>query len=156
MGYSPLGPNILIKENSSLLINFSINSNIISILLFIYLFWQCWIFIVGQAFLQLWQVEATLQLQCMGFSLQWLLLLQSMGFKQAHRFQQLWPLDPVVVAPEIQSTSSIALAHRLSCFTARGVFPDQGSNPCLLHWLVDSSPLSHQGSPASILKYTIL
>ena len=35
MGYSPLGPNILIKENSSLLTNVSINSNIISILLFI-------------------------------------------------------------------------------------------------------------------------
>ena len=35
VGYSPLGPNILIKENSSLLINFSINSNITSILFLI-------------------------------------------------------------------------------------------------------------------------
>ena len=28
-----------------------------------------------------------------------------------------------------------------------GIFPDQGSNPCLLHWQVDSLLLSHQGSP---------
>ena len=30
---------------------------------------------------------------------------------------------------------------------SRGIFPTQGSNPCLLHWQVDSLPLSHQGSP---------
>ena len=29
------------------------------------------------------------------------------------------------------------------------VHPDQGSNLCLLHWQVDSLPLSHQGSPSS-------
>ena len=28
-----------------------------------------------------------------------------------------------------------------------GLFPDQGLNPCLLHWQVDSLPLSHQWSP---------
>ena len=28
----------------------------------------------------------------------------------------------------------------------QGIFPTQGSNPGLLHWQVDSSPLSHQGS----------
>ena len=27
------------------------------------------------------------------------------------------------------------------------LFPDQGSNLCLLHWQADSLPLSHQGSP---------
>ena len=26
-----------------------------------------------------------------------------------------------------------------------GIFPDQGLNPCLLHWQVDSLSLSHQG-----------
>ena len=30
---------------------------------------------------------------------------------------------------------------------ACGIFPDQGLNPCLLHWQADSLPLSHQGSP---------
>ena len=40
----------------------------------------------------------------------------------------------------------------LSCSAAGGIFPDQGSNPCLLHWQVDSLPLSHQGSPQSIVR----
>ena len=38
---------------------------------------------------------------------------------------------------------------RLSCSAACGIFLDQGLNPCLLHWQVDSLPLSHQGSPAN-------
>ena len=37
--------------------------------------------------------------------------------------------------------------HRLSGSAACGVFLDWESNPCLLHWQADSSPLSHQGSP---------
>ena len=37
----------------------------------------------------------------------------------------------------------------LSSSSAHGIFPDQGSNPCLLHWQADSLPLSHQGSPSS-------
>ena len=35
-------------------------------------------------------------------------------------------------------------------FLLQGVFQTQGSNPhllCLLHWQMDSLPLSHQGSP---------
>ena len=31
----------------------------------------------------------------------------------------------------------------LSCFLAAGVFPNQGSNPCSLHWQVDSQLLDH-------------
>ena len=52
------------------------------------------------------------------------------------------------------SCSSRALRHRLNscgprlgCSAACGTFPDQGSNPCLLHWQADSLPLSHLGSP---------
>ena len=37
----------------------------------------------------------------------------------------------------------------LSCYTSCGTFPDQRWNPCLVHWQVDSSPLSHQGIPIS-------
>ena len=40
------------------------------------------------------------------------------------------------------------MAHGLSCSTACGIFPDQGLNPCPLHWQVDSQPLLCQGSPA--------
>ena len=31
-------------------------------------------------------------------------------------------------------------------FLLQGIFPTQGSNLCLLHWQVDSLPLSHLGS----------
>ena len=39
------------------------------------------------------------------------------------------------------------MAHGPSCSAACGIFPDQGSNPCPLHWQADSQPLRHQGSP---------
>ena len=42
---------------------------------------------------------------------------------------------------------SVVVAHGPSCSVACGVFPDQGSNPCPLHWQADSQPLRHQGSP---------
>ena len=40
----------------------------------------------------------------------------------------------------------IVVVHRLSHSVACGIFQDQGSNPCLLHWQADSLPLSHQGN----------
>ena len=39
------------------------------------------------------------------------------------------------------------LSHSAAC----GIFPDQGSNLSLLHWQVDSLPLSLQGSPCCLL-----
>ena len=42
---------------------------------------------------------------------------------------------------------SVIVAHGPSCSTACGIFPDQGLNPCPLHWQADSQPLRHQGSP---------
>ena len=39
------------------------------------------------------------------------------------------------------------MAHRLSCSASCGIFLDQGSNPCPLHWQADSQSLCHQGSP---------
>ena len=47
------------------------------------------------------------------------------------------------VAPRLQNTGLIVVVHGLSC----SIFPTQGSNPHLLHWQVDSLPLSHQRSP---------
>ena len=44
-------------------------------------------------------------------------------------------------------TGSVVVAHGPSCSAACGIFPDQGSNPCPLHWQADSQPLRHQGSP---------
>ena len=57
----------------------------------------------------------------------------------------------VVAGPWLQSTGSIVVAHRLSCSTTCGIFLDQESNSCLLHWKVDSLPLSHQGSPINMI-----
>ena len=68
-------------------------------------------------------------LWCMGFSLQWLLLLQSMGSRH--------------VASEV-------VVHGLSCPMACGIFLDR-LNHCLLHRQADSLPLDHQGSPSSFL-----
>ena len=44
----------------------------------------------------------------------------------------------VVVAPRLWSTGSIVVAHELSCSAACGVFPDHGSNLCLLQCQKDS------------------
>ena len=68
--------------------------------------------------------------RCAGLSLSWPLLLQSTSSRHA---------------------GSVVVAHGPSCSTACGIFPDQGSNPCSLHWQADSQPLHHQGSPCSLL-----
>ena len=48
---------------------------------------------------------------------------------------------------------SSALGHGLSCSAPCGIFPDWGSNPCLLHWQADSLPLSHQGNLCVIFNW---
>ena len=65
---------------------------------------------------------------------------------QAHGLQQLQHPGSIVEACGLQSAGSVVVAHGLSCSTARGIFPDQGSNPRPLHWQADSQPLRHQGS----------
>ena len=71
--------------------------------------------------------------------------------------------DPVAAACGLRSCDSRALEHRLSsvvhglsCSTACVILPDQGLDPFLLHWQVDSLPLSHQGSPGIFLKLIII
>ena len=44
----------------------------------------------------------------------------------------------VVAVPGLQSLGSVVVEDSLSCSMACGIFPDQGSNLCLLHWRVDS------------------
>ena len=46
---------------------------------------------------------------------------------------------------ELQHVGSIDVAHRLSCSVAGGIFSDQESNPCLLHWQAGSLPLRQEG-----------
>ena len=60
-------------------------------------------------------------LWCAGFSLRWLLWLQSTG---------LGTLASVVGAGGLQSVGSGVVAHRFSCSMAYEVFLGQGLNPC--------------------------
>ena len=46
-----------------------------------------------------------------------------------------------------------SMAHGFSCSAACGIFPDQGMKLCLLHWKIDSSPLSHQGNPLHVFDH---
>ena len=62
---------------------------------------------------------------CTSFSLQWLLLLWSTGSRRAG-------------FSSCGSRASVVVAHGLSCSAACEIFPDQGSNPCPLHWQADS------------------
>ena len=102
------------------------------LILFIYLFiYGC----VGSSFLCRLSLVAVSggdsSSRCAGLSLSRPLLLRSTGSRRA---------------------GSVIVAHGPSCSAACGIFPNQGSNPCSLHWQADSQPLHHQGSP----KYSVL
>ena len=101
--------------------------------LFIYLFiyfWLCWVFVSVRGLSPVAASGGHSSLRCAGLSLSWPLLLRSTGSRRA---------------------GSVIVAHGASCSAACGIFPDQGSNPCPLHWQADSQPLRHQGSPGFCL-----
>ena len=58
----------------------------------------------------------------------------------------------LVAEHRLQTRRLSNCGHGPSCSAACGIFPDQGSNPCPLHWQADSQPLRHQGSPKTILR----
>ena len=93
--------------------------------LFIYL-WLCWVFGSVRGFSLVVASGGHSSSRCAGLSLSRPLLLRSTGSRRA---------------------ASVVVAHGPSCSAARGIFPDQGSNPCPLHWQADFQPLCHQGSP---------
>ena len=53
-----------------------------------------------------------------------------------------------VAEHRLQTRRLSSCGSRAQCSTACGIFPDQGSNPCPLHWQADSQPLRHWGSPS--------
>ena len=78
-------------------------------------------------------------------------LLSSLGARASHcssfsccRAQPPGHVGAAAAAPWLSSRTA------LSCCTTCGILPDQGWNPCLLHWQADAFPLSHQGSPGHI------
>ena len=90
------------------------------LILFIYL-WLCWVFVSVRGLSLVAASGGHSSSRCAGLSLSRPLLLRSAG--------------------------SVTVAHGPSCSTACGILPDQGSNPCPLHWQADSQPLRRQGSP---------
>ena len=92
--------------------------------------WLCWVFISVRGLSLVAASGGHSSSRCAGLLLSRPLLLGSTGSRCA---------------------GSVVVAHGPSCSTACGIFPDQGSNPCPLHWQADSQPLHHQGSPLNLL-----
>ena len=100
--------------------------NLFFFLIYFYIyFWLCWIFVSVRGLSPVAASGGHFSSQCAGLSLSRPLLLQSTGSRRA---------------------ASVVVAHGPSCSAACGILPDQGSNPCPLHWQADSQPLSHQGN----------
>ena len=93
---------------------------------FIY-FWVCWVFVSVRGLSPVAASGGRSSSRCAGLSLSRPLPLRSTGSRRA---------------------GSVIVAHGPSCSAACGIFPDQGSNQCPLHWQADSQPLRHQGSPS--------
>ena len=93
--------------------------------LFIYL-WLCWVFASVRGLPLAAASGGHSPSRRAGLPSSWPLLLRSTGSRRS---------------------GSAIVAHGRSCSVACGIFPDQGSNPCPLHWQADSQPLRHQGSP---------
>ena len=84
-------------------------------------------------------------LQCTGSSLWWLLLLWVTGSRV--QVSVVVACGLIVVIPRLYSTGSVVVVRGCSCSAACGIFLDQGWNPCVLHWQVDSLSLRDQGRP---------
>ena len=107
-----------------------------SFLFFIYL-WLHWVFVAVRGLSLVAVRGGQTSLRCTVFSLRWPLLLWSMGSRHASFSscgtwaQQLWLVGSIAQAQQLWRTGLVAPRHV-------GSSPDQGSNPCLLHWQVDS------------------
>ena len=84
--------------------------------------------------------------------MQGLSLVAASGGHSSSRCAGLSLLQPLLLrSTSSRRAGSVVVAHGPSCSAACGIFPDQGSNPCPLHWQADSQPLRHQGSPENQL-----
>ena len=104
-------------------------------ILFIY-FWLHRVFVALLRFSLVAGSRGCSLLQCMGFSMRWLLLLRITNSKTCRL--QLLQLPG-------SRAQSIDVAHMLHLSTACGTSPDQGLNLCPLHWQADSLPLAPPG-----------
>ena len=119
--------------DTSILFFFNIYFFKFFIYLFIFYLWLCWVFV----------------------SVRGLSLVVASGGLSSSRWAGLSLSRPLSSrCTGSRSAGSEIVAHGLSCSAACGIFPDQGSNPCPLHWQADSQPLRHQGSPT--LSFTVI
>ena len=81
--------------------------------LWYFFFWLCWLFVSVWGLSLVAASGGHSSSRCAGLSLSRPHLLQSTGSRRA---------------------GSVVVAHGPSCSAARGIFPDQGLNPCPLHW----------------------
>ena len=92
--------------------------------------WLCWLFVAALTFSHCWEWGRL-------FSCSTRLLIASLVLEHG-----LWG-----------TPASGAVTYQLNCCVACGIHPDQGPNPCPLHWQADSLPLDHQAGPrASLLR----
>ena len=106
----------------------NIHFGLLAFFFFLIYLWLCWVFI----------------------SVRGLSLVVVSGGHSSSRCTGLSPSRPLLLrSTSSRCAGSAVVAHGPSCSAACGIFPDQGSNPCPLHWQVDSQPLRHQGSPDS-------
>ena len=103
---------------------------------FFFFFLNIYLFI----YLWLWWVFASVR----GLS-----LVVASGGHSSSQCADLSPLRPLPLrSTGSRRAGSAIVAHGPSRSVACGILPDQGSNPCPLHWQADSQPLRHQGSPS--------
>ena len=124
-----------LKWHKYIIIIFFLNGSDVLLAIFFFFFnlfylWLCWVFISVRGLSPVVASRGHSSSRCTGLSLSRPLLLRSTGSRCA---------------------GSAIVAHGPSRSAACGIFPDQGSNPCPLHWQADSQPLRHQGSPTNIL-----
>ena len=113
---------------------FFLNNSSCFFLFFIFYLWLCWVFVSVRGLSPVAASGGHSSSRCGGLSLSRPLSLRSTGSRRA---------------------GSVVVAHGSSCSAACGIFPDQGSNPCPLHWQADSQPLRHQGSPLPSFLYLL-
>ena len=109
---------------------------LINLFIFYYFYlWLCWVFVSVLGLSPVATSGGHSSSRCAGLSLSWPLLLRSTGSRRA---------------------GSVIVAHGSSRSAACGIFPDQASNPCPLHWQADSQPLRHQGNPTMYFLFMAL
>ena len=122
----------LVKFKEAWLLNYMVRGYLV-FLFFCFLFffnlfylWLCWVFVSVRGLSLVVASRGHSSSRCAGLSLSRPLLLRNTGSRRA---------------------GSAIVAHAPSRSAACGILPDQGPNPCPLHWQADSQPLRHQGSP---------